>query len=56
MNPNASAGTPAVRERILLVEDNPEVQEVTAAFLEELGYRVSLADNADAALVLLASC
>jgi PAS domain S-box-containing protein len=42
-------------ERILLVEDNPEVQEVTAAFLEELGYRVSLADNADAALVLLAT-
>jgi PAS domain S-box-containing protein len=42
-------------ERILLVEDNPEVQEVTAAFLEELGYRVSLADNADAALVLLST-
>jgi PAS domain S-box-containing protein len=42
-------------ERILLVEDNPEVQEVTAAFLEELGYRVSLADNADAALVRLAA-
>jgi PAS domain S-box-containing protein len=42
-------------ERILLVEDNQEVQEVTAAFLEELGYRVSLAENADAALRRLAS-
>jgi CheY-like chemotaxis protein len=46
---------PSGSERILLVEDNPEVQEVTAAFLEELGYRVSLADNADAALVLLST-
>jgi PAS domain S-box-containing protein len=42
-------------ERILLVEDNQEVQEVTAAFLEELGYRVSVADNADAALAVLAA-
>ena len=42
-------------ERILLVEDNPEVQEVTAAFLEELGYQVSLAENADAALERLAT-
>lgn len=41
-------------ERILLVEDNREVQEVTAAFLEELGYRVSIAENADAALKRLA--
>jgi two-component system NtrC family sensor kinase len=42
-------------ERILLVEDNQDVQEVTAAFLEELGYQVSLARNADAALERLAS-
>jgi PAS domain S-box-containing protein len=42
-------------ERILLVEDNPEVQEVTTAFLEELGYRVSVAENADAALAHLAA-
>lgn len=41
-------------ERILLVEDNHEVQEVTAAYLEELGYDVVLADNADAALDRLA--
>ncbi|HXC26411.1 MAG TPA: PAS domain S-box protein [Stellaceae bacterium] len=42
-------------ERILLVEDNHEVQEVTAAFLEELGYQVSLADNAKIALERLAN-
>ena len=42
-------------EHVLLVEDNQEVQEVTAAFLEELGYRVSLAENADAALQRLSS-
>ncbi|HWD57781.1 MAG TPA: PAS domain S-box protein [Stellaceae bacterium] len=42
-------------EHILLVEDNQEVQEVTAAFLEELGYQVSLAENADAALERLAA-
>jgi len=42
-------------ERVLLVEDNHEVREVTTAFLEELGYQVSLAENADAALELLAS-
>jgi len=42
-------------ERILLVEDNHEVQEITAAFLEELGYQVSLAENADVALERLAS-
>ena len=41
-------------ERILLVEDNREVQEVTAAYLEELGYDVVLADNADTALDRLA--
>ncbi|HXO02246.1 MAG TPA: PAS domain S-box protein [Stellaceae bacterium] len=42
-------------ERILLVEDNQEIQEVTATFLEELGYQVSRAANADAALERLAS-
>ena len=42
-------------ERILLVEDNLEVQEVTAAFLEELGYQVTIASNADIALQRLAT-
>src|SRR5579875_564271 len=34
----------------LLVEDNPEVAEVTAGLLEELGFRVQVAGNAQAAL------
>jgi PAS domain S-box-containing protein len=42
-------------ERILLVEDNHEVQEVTAAYLEELGYDVLVAENAEAALARLAA-
>jgi CheY-like chemotaxis protein len=42
-------------EHILLVEDNRDVRQVTAAYLEELGYRVSLAENADEALELLAA-
>jgi two-component system, NtrC family, sensor kinase len=42
-------------ERILLVEDNHEVQDVTAAYLEELGYDVVLAENADMALERLAT-
>ena len=42
-------------ERILLVEDNHEVQEVTAAYLEELGYGVIVAENAEAALAHLAA-
>jgi PAS domain S-box-containing protein len=37
-------------DRILVVEDNREVQKATTVFLEELGYQVSQADNADAAL------
>ena len=42
-------------EHILLVEDSPEVREVTAAFLRDLGYEVSVAESADAALDRLAS-
>ena len=36
--------------QVLLVEDNPDVAEVTAALLQELGYRVLLADGAETAL------
>jgi len=38
---------------ILLVEDNPEVAEITVTMLEQAGYRVSQAPNADSALDLL---
>lgn len=35
---------------VLVVEDNPDVAEVTASLLEQLGYRVLHAENADDAL------
>ena len=40
-------------DRILVVEDNHDVQQATTIFLEELGYQVSQVDNADAALEYL---
>ena len=39
---------------VLLVEDNAEVAEVAKSYLEQLGYQVSHADGAQAALDLLA--
>ena len=39
--------------RILLVEDNPEVAQVTAAMLEQLGYEVHTQSNGESALKLL---
>ena len=41
-------------ETILLVEDNPEVQEVAASLLEQLGYRVRRTADAMSALGILA--
>ena len=38
---------------ILLVEDNPEVQEVAGMLLEQLGYRVYHAESATVALTSL---
>jgi signal transduction histidine kinase len=43
------------RETVLLVEDDPDVQEVAAMLLEQLGYRVFSVQSAAAALQLLAS-
>jgi PAS domain S-box-containing protein len=40
---------------ILMVEDNPEVAAVSAGLLEELGYKVAVANDADAALGLIES-
>jgi CheY-like chemotaxis protein len=40
-------------ERILAVEDNPDVRKIVAAQLAELGYRVIEASNGEAALKLL---
>ncbi len=41
------------RGRVLLVEDNLDVAEVSAAMLQRLGYEVARAPSAQAALVLL---
>jgi PAS domain S-box-containing protein len=52
----ASDATPAAvggGERILVVEDNPDVRRVVVAQLEGLGYRTIEADNADGALAIL---
>jgi PAS domain S-box-containing protein len=46
---------PAGHEIVLLVEDNPEVKAVTAAMLDQLGYRIVEADCAHRALDVLAS-
>jgi PAS domain S-box-containing protein len=46
---------PRGRETVLVVEDNPEVQEVAAMLLDQLGYRVLHAPSAAAALDILAS-
>ncbi len=46
---------PHGRETVLVVEDNPEVQEVAGLLLDQLGYRVLPASSAAAALDLLAS-
>src|SRR5262249_26820994 len=53
--PAADAPSPAGREKVLLVEDNPDVQEVASMLLEQLGYCGVAAPSADAALDLLAS-
>ncbi|HEY1300387.1 MAG TPA: PAS domain S-box protein [Stellaceae bacterium] len=50
-----SDAPPTGSETILLVEDNPEVDEVAGMLLEELGYRVLHADSAAAALARLAA-
>jgi PAS domain S-box-containing protein len=51
----AEAEPPQGCETVLLVEDNPDVQEVAVMLLEELGYHVLHVQSADAALQLLAS-
>jgi PAS domain S-box-containing protein len=51
----AEEEAPRGRETVLLVEDNPEVQEVAGMLLEQLGYRLLQVEAAAEALQLLAS-
>jgi PAS domain S-box-containing protein len=53
--PGGDPDSPAGHETILLVEDNPEVQEVASLLLDQLGYHVVCAQSAAAALQVLAS-
>ncbi|MBV9815178.1 MAG: response regulator [Alphaproteobacteria bacterium] len=52
---NIEEDSPGGNETILLVEDNPDVQEVAAMLLQQLGYRVLHVQSPNAALQLLAS-
>jgi PAS domain S-box-containing protein len=47
--------TPRGGEKVLLVEDNPEVQETAGMLLDQLGYQVFRAQSAAVALQLLQS-
>ncbi len=49
------AGRPAERPRVLVVDDEPMVREVVAAYLEREGYRVVEAADGAAALDVLAA-
>ena len=49
-----TAGTASAGGTILVVEDNPEVADVTVTLLEQLGYRVLRAENAADALANVA--
>jgi PAS domain S-box-containing protein len=53
--PADDEASPAGRETVLLVEDNPDVQEVASMLLDQLGYRVICAQSPAIALQLLAS-
>jgi len=53
----AAASEPAARGRgyrVLVVEDNDDVGQFSTELLEDLGYTVRRADNADTALAILA--
>jgi PAS domain S-box-containing protein len=53
--PNIDDEMPRGNETVLVVEDNPAVQEVAGLLLDLLGYRVRCAASAGAALEILAS-
>jgi CheY-like chemotaxis protein len=49
----AGEALPTGRERVLLVEDNEQIRALATGILRGLGYRVTVTENADAALVHL---
>ncbi len=55
MGTQASGGDGAGRKTILLVDDEPDVRDVTALLLKRLGFEVLTADSAEGALALARS-
>jgi CheY-like chemotaxis protein len=53
--PAVEGSLPGGGETVLVVEDNPEVEELAGSLLRRLGYRVLRAPSAEAALTVLAS-
>ncbi len=51
---DARSSDPTGSERVLYVEDNPQIRKMGEAMLRKLGYKVTAAANADAALELFA--
>jgi CheY-like chemotaxis protein len=49
-DPNAPAASPVQAGTVLLIEDNPEVASASTGLLEQLGYSVRWAPDAEAAL------
>ena len=54
-SPAATPRRPEGRGRVLLVEDHPEVAEITSGHLEELGYTVTHAPDVAAAQIVLSN-
>jgi PAS domain S-box-containing protein len=48
-----AAGVPPIKARVLLVEDNPQVADVTAQMLTSMGFEVEVTDRARKALARL---
>jgi CheY-like chemotaxis protein len=52
---DAAEPIPTGQERILLVEDNPQIREVGTIILRELGYEVVVAESGDAGMQHIAT-
>jgi len=52
--PPGTARTEPQRPRVLVVDDNPDVAQVTSSLFEQMGYETSLRDSAESALQFLA--
>jgi CheY-like chemotaxis protein len=51
---SGAARAESQRPRVLVVDDNPDVAQVTSSLFEQMGYDTSLRDSAESALQFLA--